>query len=489
MVLNRLAQGGGKRDEHDAKWARRSEGQKGVEGCRGRAGGDSQPGLHIHDAPVRKQHTGRTEPDRYPENSGADTNQHASQDANPEPCSIPLGLIAYQGADGNIYTIDPTGKQKTAITTDAQLNPGSGEVGQLYQYPTWAPNGQTLAFLGFTQDAVKGSQAGIFTATADGKKRVEAFSSKEAFPFYLFWSPNSEAITFLSNAAGGSDLALYLTPAAGGEAKILGTGQPYYWDWSPDNRSLITHSGGAASSNSSARIALLEVNSSAHDTELNLKPGMFQAPDWSPAGDDFVLLTENSSGGEELILAGKEGTVKTVLAQVSGQVSFAWSPKGDSLAYLSGLEGDSTGLQKRLVLIDPASPEGKKDVVQGIIVAFFWSPDGRKIAYFLIDPNNQGGVQNIVQTQSKIVVQIQVYDLDSGTSRQAAAFTPTNAFIQVFSFFDQYQRSGTIWSPDSQNIVYAGVDASGGPGIFVAGAEAGAAKKIAAGDAAFWSWK
>lgn len=408
------------------------------------------------------------------------------QDLSPE---TRRGLIVYQGADGNIYTIDGKGQQKTAITQDANLNPGSGETGRVYQYPTWAPDGRTLAYLVFTRDAAKGSQAGVYTASSDGKNRVEAFSSQEAFPFYLFWSPNSDFLSFLSNAAGGGELALYLAPAAGGEAKVIGTGQPYYWDWAPDNRSIITHTGGAASSNARAQITLLEVNGPAHTTKLDLKPGLFQAPDWSPAGDDLALLTESASGGEELIVVGKEGRVKTVLAKVSGQAFFAWSPKGNSLAYLSDLEGDTTGVQKRLALIDPARPEEKQDVAKGIIVAYFWSPDGRKIAFFLINPKDQGGAQNIAQTQSKIVVQIQIYNVDTGEIRQAAAFIPTDAFIQIFTYFDQYQRSGTIWSPDSKNVVYAGVDASVGPGIYVASAEGGSAQKIAAGDLAFWSWK
>ena len=81
-----------------------------------------------------------------------------------------------------------------------------------------------------------------------------------------------------------------------------------------------------------------------------------------------------------------------------------------------------------------------------------------------------------------------MYDLQSGDIKQVAAFEP-QIFKQVLPFFDQYQRSGTIWSPDSKNLVLSALDNSGSPGILVAGIDGGPLQKIADGDLAFWSWK
>src|SRR5512135_1335718 len=52
----------------------------------------------------------------------------------------PQGRIVYVGNDGNIYTTDRDGKQPSAITQDANLNPAAGQVARIYQYPTWAPD-------------------------------------------------------------------------------------------------------------------------------------------------------------------------------------------------------------------------------------------------------------------------------------------------------------------------------------------------------------
>ncbi len=400
------------------------------------------------------------------------------------------GLIAYVGVDGNIYTIDRDGKQRTAITQDANSNPSPDQVGRIYQFPTWAPSEQTLAFMGFSRSPQTGTQASLFTASSDGKTKVEAFTSQDSFPFYLFWSPNSKYVTFLGSASGGADLELRMAAAAGGDSKLIGTGQPFYWDWSPDNRSIIAHTGGAASTNPDARLALYQLDGAIQKKELDLKPGLFQAPAWSPGGSEMVLTTESDTGAEELVLAGRDGTVKRVLAQLSSPAAFAWSPKGDSLAYTIQDEGDSTGLTKRLVLIDPAQPDQGKEVEKGPVIAFFWSPDGQKIAYFSLASDIPGGIsQNIAQTNPKINLDIQVYTLGSGETKQITTFSPTESFLQVFPFFDQYQRSGTLWSPDSTDLALASVDNNGNPIISVVGADGGKLKKIADGDLAFWSWK
>lgn len=431
----------------------------------------------------------------FPKAAQTQTSQQPAQTKqSPVPVSgAPLGLIGYVGIDGNIYTIDQNGKQRTAITQDANLSPGSGQVGRVYQYPTWAPSGQRLAFIRFTGSSQANPQASLITASPDGKKRVEAFKSQDVAPFYLFWSPNSQYVSFLSNAAGGNDLALNLSAADGGDNQVLGTGQPFYWDWAPDNHTLIVHTGGAVSDNPDARLALYELDGSLKTKELDLRPGSFQAPAWSPHGDELILISQSDTGGEELVLAGKDGALKKVLAKLSGPVAFAWSPEGSRLAYTTAVKGDTTQTMRRLVLIDPAQPESSKDVTQGVVVAFFWSPDSRKIAYFRISQDTpsgaSGNIQQVAQNNPRVSLEVLVYDLASETSKTVAQIQPTDSFQQVFPFFDQYQRSGTIWSPDSQKLVLAGFDRSGNPNIFVVSANGGPLQKIADGDLAFWSWK
>jgi len=413
----------------------------------------------------------------------------ASQTSSIPTPEAPLGLIAYVGKDGNIYTTDRNGKQLTAITRDAALNPSAGQVGRYYHYLTWAPDGQHLAFVRVSMSQ-SGQEVSLLSALSDGKKPVNNFTSQDFQPFYLSWSPNSQTIAFLGSDATTGALSQYLVAALGSKSKLIGGGQPYYWDWSPDAHTMIVHTGGASSDNPDARLAFIGVDGSIPNKDLNVKPGYFDAPAWSPAGDGVALDTQNAAGNDELILTDQDGKVKKVLASLSGPVTFAWSPKGIHLAYAMY---DPTGSAPtiRLVVLDSAHPDHPNQVTQGDVVAFFWSPDGRKIAYFV--PGSEGpsasSVQTVAQTNASPDLGVWVYDRVSGTTKEVATFTPTDSFQQIFPFYSQYQRSDTIWSPDSQELVLSGVDSGGGNAIYTVGADGSHFQKIADGDLAFWSWK
>jgi len=402
----------------------------------------------------------------------------------------PQGLIAYVGNDGNIYTTDRNGKQQHVITRDAALNPLAGQAGRYYQYLTWAPDGQHLAYVEVSTSQSGQQEVSLLSALSDGKKPVDNFTSQSFQPFYLYWSPNSQTIAFLGSDATTGALSQYLVAAAGGKSKLVGGGQPYYWDWSPDNRSMIVHTGGDSSDNPDARLAFVGVDGSVPNKNLDVKPGLFDAPAWSPAGDGVALATQNDAGDGQLILVGRDGKVKQVLASLSGPVTFAWSPKGIQLAY-AVYDATASVPTIHLVVLDSAHPDLYTEVTQGDVVAYFWSPDGRKIAY--LTPGSGAPTAAAVRTAALTIdsadLVVWVYDRVSGTTKQVASFTPTDSFQQIFPYYSQYQRSDTIWSPDSQALVLSGVDASGANAIYTVGADGSHFQKIADGDLAFWAWK
>lgn len=83
-----------------------------------------------------------------------------------------------------------------------------------------------------------------------------------------------------------------------------------------------------------------------------------------------------------------------------------------------------------------------------------------------------------------------ILDVNSGESRQIRFFQPTPEFFSTLSFFDQYQRSATIWSPDSKNVVVSAVSGEENRGIWVINASGQLDPRLVApGSLAFWSWK
>ena len=78
----------------------------------------------------------------------------------------------------------------------------------------------------------------------------------------------------------------------------------------------------------------------------------------------------------------------------------------------------------------------------------------------------------------------------SKLTRTIAVFEPTQDFLQVLPYFDQYARSMTFWSPDSRQFVYTQTDANGAPGVWVADIAGNAnPQRIGDGSIAVWSWK
>jgi Tol biopolymer transport system component len=398
------------------------------------------------------------------------------------------GLIVYVGMDDNIYTIDQYGENKQAVT---QSIPDGGGENRVYQQPTWSPDSNRVAFI---QTGTRGNgtqTAALFTAQADGSDLVETFSSEDQFPFYLYWSPDSQQLSFLTTGGSESGLVLYMVSPQGGEAQVLGIGQPFYWDWSPDSHSILIHTGGSTRLNPDARLALLGLDGAVMEAELNLQPAFFQAPAWSPDGEKFLLAAESDSEGEGLLLTDTNGEILSVLRSVDDSIAFSWSPDGDWVAYVSEDNRGSEGISRTLVYLDPDRAEESRSVEQDLVIAFFWSPDSRKIAYFVPQVNVPSEKQVSLQVQEvQFTLELHVLDVQTGNSQRLIEYTPTEDFLRIMQFFDQYQRSATVWSPDSNNLVISAVDQDGEHVIYAVDvSENSEARRLASGSLAFWSWK
>jgi len=400
------------------------------------------------------------------------------------------GLIAYVGLDGNIYTIDQGGSQQTAITSDANLETDTQGMVRFYQHPTWSMDNKHLAFVGVEGTPTEVSAMRLLTATPKGQDTVELFRSSDVLPFYLSWSPNDEQVGFLatSSSSSGFDQSLMLVPAAGGDAQTVGSGSPLFWAWSPDNDSIVIHSGGATSTGTDARVSLHPVGRTEEGADLDIHPSSFQAPTWSPDGEEMLLAVETEDEtAETLILANSQGELKREITDVKGPVAFGWSPDGQKIAFITNAEDRVPGMGDTLMVIDPEHPETAKRVSEEIVIAFFWSPDSEKLATF---------TPTIVQmseedpTQQGLGFTVSVYNVNSGKALEVGVFLPTQQFISILYFFDQYQHSFSLWSPDSRNLLLSTQGENGDPALFVVEASGNLEPRfLADGFLGAWSWR
>jgi TolB protein len=150
-----------------------------------------------------------------------------------------------------------------------------------------------------------------------------------------------------------------------------------------------------------------------------------------------------------------------------------------------------------LHLLDAATGESRV-IADDLVIAFFWSPDGRYIAYFTVaetdDSTIQAGISGKTNQAGKpnlqeedLFLEVWLADTLDGSVRRLRAFEPTNIFVfQFLPFFDQYSLSHRIWSPDSSSLVLPVME-NGVPRISVIPIDGRQAGVIVDGLIGFWS--
>jgi Tol biopolymer transport system component len=398
-----------------------------------------------------------------------------------------LNRIVYVGNDANIYVVDPSGAHKTPLTKD-----GDGGTARGYDYPAWAPDDRHIAFVGVSFASGSATDATLYNVEPTGASLRSLYKSDQFLPFYLYWSPDSRYITFLTSK-GPNSLALRVTDSEKENSmEELDSGAPLYFAWSPDSRRMLLHVGGTLQDSSDARLALLPFGSKAAAQSLASSPGAFTAPQWSPDGQR-VLFSEVDGNQQAVAIANAQGSNPKTLFDYQGRIAFSWSPTGDRIAYI--VTDPTLNLPNfGAVQVVAADGQNARAVSDDHALAFYWSPNSKRLAYLTValpaNGSSRRAVGPALQVNPQIQFQWKVKDFDTDKVTTLATFDPTESFVGTLPFFDQYARSATFWSPDSQQFVYSTADSTGAGSIWVADASGKTPPhQIGDGMIGFWSWK
>ncbi len=371
------------------------------------------------------------------------------------------GLIAYEGPDGNIYTVDQAGKNRLQITSDAVAS----EAGSMsYGAPTWSFDGKHLAYAMYrTGPEGEPVEGALLLGNRDGSGRRTLVRSATHMPRYIYFAPDSRHLSLLSERLDEPTLELGIFPVTGeGAYRVLDTGYPLTWRM--DGRSLVEYVGGE-------RISIVTVDPEPVRNDLPVLPGVFQAPDVSPDGRRLLYVT-GEPGSSRLVMRTLEGGTETEIARSAGVLYFAFSPDGKRVAYLESFSGEPTPAGK-LTIVAPGSKEAPVRLKEEPGLGFYWTPDSTRIAFFW--PSAPQKAEDLdpafALDENMGYIAVMIADPRTGKSWLGARFPTTEGFFANLAYFDQLHRSDTMWSPDSRYFVFGAYTADGQSGLFIASAD------------------
>jgi TolB protein len=330
---------------------------------------------------------------------------------------------------------------------------------------------------------VSGSDSGLASALVTGRPdgsgqtRVDMGDNP---PFYLSWSPDGGRIAALGSADRG--LALRSIDVTGGEPPaVLAQAQPLYFAWSPDGARLVAHLNGET-------VSLLSTDGSA--TQLDGESAAFGAPDWMADGAAFVYA-QRLAGAQQLVLADPSGATLRDLAAFDGTITFSLSPDGERVAFIDSTEMVPTAALGPLSLASLRGAAPPQVIDDGPVLAFFWSPQGDKLAYLTPGDHSQQGPRASLSPTLEadhLNLWLQWHVWDGERSYELAQFRPSDTFlVDYLRFFDQYARSMTPWAPDGSAFVYAGDSEDAISGVWVQPVIEGA-PSVRIGDGVYAAW-
>jgi TolB protein len=406
------------------------------------------------------------------------------------------GHVAFVLPDGQIAMVDPVTTLVTPLAPPSHIG----------AFPTWSPSGDRVAYLAMDGlDAL----AAIVTVHDAGEPDV-VYTSRHDAPIYLSWSPDGDLLALLVADLEGMELQLVDT--ATGERRPFARGNPLFWAWSRASDRVLVH---VDVLQPSAVVGFSGLD--AFDVPHPLpEPGVFQTPALSPTERYVAYATRTPSDVRRVVLLSAELAEGASDAEVRadargpggdatdpetslpvrrelphvGQAALAWHPERDLLA-IQRSEPRGFG---SLALLDAAS--GELDVVvPGRSIAFYWSPDGRFIAYLTFQFGGPLGTESeqhvvqqfFIQDGALPFVGLHVLDVETRTSRELAAFIPTRLFIeQILPYFDQFARSHQVWSPESDAVVFSAVDELGRSIVTAFGLD-GSLRRLSEGEMPAWN--
>jgi Tol biopolymer transport system component len=278
----------------------------------------------------------------------------------------PAARIAFLRGD-RLFFMNPDGSGQRSAGTRA-----SG-------FPAWSPDGRRIAF------AVRGPQARIYVADANGRNRrpVTAAGFHDCFSFA--WSPAGRQIAYSRNVGCEGELDVFVVRNDGRLRRRLTAGmfvQQFGPVWSPDGRTLTYWSHDVRASGT--RLFLIRAEGRDRrvlrgvdgrgTTGLPMRPQQAWSRDrrrlFYIGSDDGLHLVHMSSAVRRTLTPRGTVVVAFTLSPDRRRIALAAAPSHNRAVEIYVMSADGTGFRR----VTDAPPGQTSSDPQ-------WSPDGRRLVF------------------------------------------------------------------------------------------------------------
>lgn len=351
-----------------------------------------------------------------------------------------VNRIAFVDVEGAIQTIKPDGSGQRQISPNAD---------GFFTWPTWSPDAQQLVYSGVTNSDSEDIKISLYASNASGSRDREIYVGEpgvvgllaEGVVHYPMWSPDSKKVAFVATTSRGLTLFIDDTANDSKAQRVLDDG-PLWMSWSPDSENLLVHRG--------VDHFIVNISKDFEVTELGIYSDVYRVPAWNPNDETITIATSENPSLSTISSADLSGNLidsQVALRTVQPNPAFLWSPSGKFLAIASSsqevsYQGIGMLIYRNLTIV-PESSLNHPTTIRDPIFGFFWSPDSTKIAY-------------VTTSDTRGVLRWMLVDLNEQRQRPLVDFVPSLEQLTLFQFFDQYAYSHSLWSPDSDALVFAG---------------------------------